>query len=99
MAAFMRNCNAELVPAYVYPYAGRDGLRATMDFVRPSCYPMSFERGLTLSPIQMNIAFLYDEFTDTLSGEEASKASNIVHCTLNDRDYDDGSWICHIMRE
>ena len=97
MAAFLTKCNPELLTAYVYPYARPDGLRTTMDFVRSSCYSMG--QGLRLSPIQMNVTLIYDEFTDTLSGEEASKAANIIHRTLNDRDYDDGSWICQLMKE
>ena len=60
---------------------------------------IAWGQGLTLSLIQMNVTLIYDEFTDTLSGEEASKAANIIHRTLNDRDYDDGSWICQLMKE
>lgn len=33
------------------------------------------------------------------TGEDAAKAAVIVRKTLSDSEYDDGTWICHMMRE
>ncbi len=37
MRAFMNNCNFELINTFCYPYAEKDGLRATMDLVCLPC--------------------------------------------------------------
>ena len=47
---------------------------------------------------QVNILWLYDEFTDTESGEEAVKAAGIVSRALREPDYNDGTWICRMMK-
>ncbi len=43
--------------------------------------------------------WLYDEFTDTESGVDAQKSGEILIRALQEADFDDGSWLCHIMKE
>ena len=47
---------------------------------------------------QVNILWLYDEFTDTESGAEAVKAAGIVSRALREPGYNDGTWICRMMK-
>ncbi|KAF8901445.1 isoprenoid synthase domain-containing protein [Mucidula mucida] len=77
MRAFMDNF--ELINSYCYPYAEKDGLRATMDLT--------------------NMLWLYDEFTDTESGQDARKSASVVEQALRDPDFDDGSWLCLIIKD
>ncbi len=44
MCAFMNNCNFELINTFCYPYAGKAGLRATMDLVSYSSVPISYRK-------------------------------------------------------
>ncbi len=43
--------------------------------------------------------WLYDEFTDTESGQDARKSASVVEQALRDPDFDDGSWLCLIIKE
>ncbi|KAF9072163.1 terpenoid synthase [Rhodocollybia butyracea] len=79
MQAFMNNCNFELINTLCYPYAGRDGLRATMDL--------------------HNLLWLYDEYTDTKSGRGANEAAAVVQQSLRNSEFDDGSWLCTMMKD
>ncbi|KAK0449865.1 terpenoid synthase [Armillaria borealis] len=79
MPTFMNDCNFELMNTFCYPYAGKAGLRATMDL--------------------HNILWLYDEFTDTESGVGAQKSGEILIRTLREADFDDGSWLCRMMKD
>ncbi|THU82317.1 terpenoid synthase [Dendrothele bispora CBS 962.96] len=63
------------------------------------CYPYAEKPGLRASMDLANILWLYDEFTDTESGDEVQRAAMIVHRTLQEPDFDDGSWICQMMRD
>jgi hypothetical protein len=93
MLAFMNNCNFELINSYCFPYAGEAGLRATMDLV--CVYPPALT---LLSIFQTNILWLYDEFTDTVTGAEADDAGIIVARALREPDFNDDSWICRMMK-
>ncbi|KAJ7250356.1 isoprenoid synthase domain-containing protein, partial [Mycena rebaudengoi] len=79
MRAYMNNCELELLNGYCYPYAGKDGLRATMDL--------------------HNILWLYDEFTDTQSGEEAERSADIVFEALHSEEICDNSWVRAMMKD
>ncbi|THU99637.1 terpenoid synthase [Dendrothele bispora CBS 962.96] len=63
------------------------------------CYPHADEPGLRAATDLHNILWLYDETTDIESGAGAQRAAIIVHRTLREPDFDDGSWICHMMRD
>jgi hypothetical protein len=54
---------------------------------------------IRLAAWQTNILWLYDEYTDTETGVSAIKAANIVRHALREEDFDDGSWICRMMKE
>ncbi|KAK0218406.1 hypothetical protein EDD85DRAFT_961676 [Armillaria nabsnona] len=75
----MNNCDFELINTFCYPYAGKAGLRVTMDL--------------------HNILWLYNEFTDTESGMDTQKSGEIIIHTLWEADFDDGSWLCHMMKD
>ncbi|KAJ7230295.1 terpenoid synthase [Mycena pura] len=62
------------------------------------CFPYAGEAGLRATMDLTNILWLYDEFTDTVSGTEASDAALIVARALQDPDFDDGTWICRMMK-
>ncbi|KDR69261.1 hypothetical protein GALMADRAFT_104215 [Galerina marginata CBS 339.88] len=79
-------------------------MRAYMDhckfeLITAYTYPYASSDGLRKTMDLANILWLYDEFTDTLSGKDATNAAAIVIRTLRERDFDDGSWICHMMRD
>lgn len=63
------------------------------------CYPYANEAGLRATMDLVNILWLYDEFTDTESGSEATKAAGIVARALLEPDFDDGTWICLMMKD
>ncbi|KAJ7629457.1 isoprenoid synthase domain-containing protein [Mycena polygramma] len=79
MRAYMDNCELELLNGHCYPYAGEDGLRATMDL--------------------HNILWLYDEFTDTQTGEDAQKSADTVFKALHNPEVADDSWLSAMMKD
>nr|A0A5Q0QSI8.1 RecName: Full=Sesquiterpene synthase Agr5; AltName: Full=Terpene cyclase Agr5; Flags: Precursor [Cyclocybe aegerita]QGA30881.1 sesquiterpene synthase Agr5 [Cyclocybe aegerita] len=62
------------------------------------CYPYAGYKGLKATMDLTNILWLYDEYTDTGSGAEAVKAAGIVARALREPDYDDGTWVCRMMK-
>ncbi|KAJ6532993.1 isoprenoid synthase domain-containing protein [Mycena capillaripes] len=61
------------------------------------CFPYAGEAGLRATMDLTNILWLYDEFTDTVTGAEASDAAIIVARALREPEFDDGTWICRMM--
>ncbi|KAK7059626.1 terpene cyclase [Favolaschia claudopus] len=61
------------------------------------CFPYAAEAGLRATMDLTNILWLYDEFTDSVSGAEATAAATIVTRALREPDFDDGSWIARMM--
>jgi len=45
------------------------------------------------------MVFIYDEYTDKLSGPEAERPPVIIQRTLTDPNFDDNSWLCRMTRE
>ncbi|KAJ7155327.1 terpenoid synthase [Mycena filopes] len=62
------------------------------------CFPYAGEAGLRATMDLTNILWLYDEFTDTVSGAEGTAAAITVARALREPDFDDGSWICSMMK-
>ncbi|KAJ7159664.1 isoprenoid synthase domain-containing protein, partial [Mycena filopes] len=65
------------------------------------CFPYAGEAGLRAAMDLHNILWLYDEFTDTLSGAEGTDGWNHhveFSKTLSTPDFDDGTWICRMMK-
>ncbi|KAJ7717154.1 isoprenoid synthase domain-containing protein [Mycena metata] len=62
------------------------------------CFPYAGEAGLRATMDLANILWLYDEFTDTVSGAEATDAAIIVDRALRNSDFADESWICRMMK-
>ncbi|KAK0204522.1 isoprenoid synthase domain-containing protein [Desarmillaria ectypa] len=78
--------------------------RAFMDncnfeLINTFCYPYADKAGLRATMDLHNILWLYDEFTDTENGVDAQKSADIVIRTLREADFDDGSWLCHMMKD
>jgi len=63
------------------------------------CYPYADEAGLRASMDLANLLWLYDEYTDRETGAEAVKAASIVTRALREPDFDDGTWICRIIKD
>ncbi|KIJ44869.1 hypothetical protein M422DRAFT_47084 [Sphaerobolus stellatus SS14] len=62
-------------------------------------YPYAQPAGLRATMDLANILWLYDEYTDMQTGEDAAKAAVTVSKTLLNPEYDDDTWICHMMRD
>jgi len=48
---------------------------------------------------QANLLWLYDELTDTETEAEAVNAADIVARALRESDFNDGTWICSMIKE
>ncbi|KDR79641.1 hypothetical protein GALMADRAFT_63553 [Galerina marginata CBS 339.88] len=70
-----------------------------LELVAAYAYPDAKPDGLRAAMDYLNIAWVFDEFTDDLSGKEAIQAAAVATRTLRDRDFDDGSWVCHILTD
>ncbi|KAJ7124059.1 terpenoid synthase [Mycena crocata] len=62
------------------------------------CFPYADKAGLRATMDLTNILWLYDEFTDTVSGAEATAAAIIVARALREPDFCDQSWISLMMK-
>ncbi|KAK7035396.1 Anterior gradient protein 2 [Paramarasmius palmivorus] len=96
MAAFLESCKFELICSYTYPHVDKEGLRATMDWVRPC--PLATKDSL-LTIWQHNILWFFDEVTDTETGKDATHSAEVVIRTLRDPEYEDGSSLCRMIKE
>jgi len=48
---------------------------------------------------QANLLWLYDELTDTETEAEAVNTAHIVARALREPDFEDGTWICSMIKE
>ncbi|KAJ7741769.1 isoprenoid synthase domain-containing protein [Mycena maculata] len=62
------------------------------------CYPYADGAGLRATMDLTNILWLYDEFTDTFTGAEATNAAIIVARALREPDFHDDTWISGMMK-
>ncbi|THU84284.1 terpenoid synthase [Dendrothele bispora CBS 962.96] len=62
------------------------------------CYPTATEAGLRATMDLGNMLWLYDEFTDVQSPKEVEKAASISRCTLTEPGYNDGTWLCCMIK-
>ncbi|KAF9021649.1 terpenoid synthase [Hymenopellis radicata] len=79
-------------------------MRALMDncnfeLINSYCYPYAEKDGLRAAMDLTNMLWVYDEITDTESGQEAHKSASVVERTLRDPDFDDGSWLCLAIKD
>ncbi|KAJ6469879.1 isoprenoid synthase domain-containing protein [Mycena sanguinolenta] len=68
------------------------------ELINSYCFPYAGEAGLRATMDLTNILWLYDEFTDTVTGAEADSAGIIVARALREPDFNDDSWICRMMK-
>ncbi|SJK99768.1 related to Linoleate 10R-lipoxygenase COP4 [Armillaria ostoyae] len=69
------------------------------ELISSFCYPYAHKACLRATMDLNNVLWLYDEFTDTESGADAQKSGEILIRTLREADFDDGSWLCHMMKD
>ncbi|KAE9386743.1 terpenoid synthase [Gymnopus androsaceus JB14] len=69
------------------------------ELINTFCYPYANKYGLRATMDLHNILWLYDEFTDTESGKGAYKSATVVYRALHDPKFDDGSWLCLMMKD
>ncbi|KAK7452147.1 hypothetical protein VKT23_012252 [Stygiomarasmius scandens] len=62
-------------------------------------HPCADEIALRGAMDMLNMVFIYDEYTDKLSGPEAERPPVIIQRTLTDPNFDDNSWLCRMTRE
>ncbi|KAF9021647.1 terpenoid synthase [Hymenopellis radicata] len=67
---------------------------ANFELFSTFCYPYAGKDGLRTAMDLTNMLWLYDEFTDTETGQEAYKSASVVEQALRDPNFDDGSWLC-----
>ncbi|KAJ7473082.1 isoprenoid synthase domain-containing protein, partial [Mycena galericulata] len=68
------------------------------ELINSYCFPYAGEAGLRAAMDLTNILWLYDEFTDTVTGAEADDAAIIVARALREPDFNDESWISRMMK-
>jgi len=79
-------------------------MRAFMDncnfeLVNAFCYPYADEARLRAAMDLTNLLWLYDEFSDRETGAGAVKSAGIVARALREPHFDDGTWICRMIKD
>ncbi|KAK0218405.1 isoprenoid synthase domain-containing protein [Armillaria nabsnona] len=69
------------------------------ELINSFCYPYADKACLRATMDLINVLWLYDEFTNTESGVDAQKSGEILIRALRETDFDDGSWLCHMMKD
>ncbi|KAK0193511.1 isoprenoid synthase domain-containing protein [Armillaria mellea] len=69
------------------------------ELINSFCYPYADKSCLRATMDLINILWLYDEFTDTENGTDAQKSGEILILALREADFDDGSWLCRMMKD
>ncbi|KAJ7152349.1 isoprenoid synthase domain-containing protein, partial [Mycena filopes] len=74
------------------------GQNCNFELLNSYCFPYAGEAGLRAAMDLHNVLWLYDEFTDTLSGAEGTDTAITVVRALREPNFDDGTWICRMMK-
>ncbi|KAK0472672.1 terpenoid synthase [Armillaria luteobubalina] len=69
------------------------------ELINSFCYPYADKACLRATMDMLNAFWLYDEFSDTENGADAHKSAEILIRALEEADFDDGSWLCRMMKD